>query len=429
MKKASEKLSFANDVVWSLMFDGGAIVANLVTFILLGRNLGDAGYGAYLGLFGIIAPLSGLAWAGVGLAALQQILRDEKDPVEVARRMLGQGLGTAILVLPIALVLGSLAIRSLSFAEMFFIMAAELLAVNVVMISANVLQGTLGIPAASRLRMLAVVVRLSTVLSLFAIDSLSIQSIGILNTALFALLSIWVLKVRLPKAGIPTWPGKPSRQDTRLAMEFAIPMLGANIQLDGDKTVLNAYDMEATAGVYGAAFRVVSLAFTPIRALQAAAHNRLLAKAEESKGLQVKRSRTFAMINLTATIPICLILWFGVELFEPLLGADFEESARIARWLLIFLPLKAVSSVPTAGLLGLGRTTTRAKLNLFTGAVALILYVVLIPSLSWVGAVIGTIAAEFLLLVLGIHRLVHWQRVADEAQQVDQKSDEPLPSV
>ena len=116
MKKASEKLSFANDVVWSLMFDGGAIVANLVTFILLGRNLGDAGYGAYLGLFGIIAPLSGLAWAGVGLAALQQILRDEKDPVEVARRMLGQGLGTAILVLPIALVLGSLAIRSLSFA-------------------------------------------------------------------------------------------------------------------------------------------------------------------------------------------------------------------------------------------------------------------------------------------------------------------------
>ena len=132
-------------------------------------------------------------------------------------------------------------------------------------------------------------------LSLFAIDSLSIQSIGILNTTLFALLSIWVLKVRLPKAGIPTWPGKPSRQDTRLAMEFAIPMLGANIQLDGDKTVLNAYDMEATAGVYGAAFRVVSLAFTPIRALQAAAHNRLLAKAEESKGLQVKRSRTFAL--------------------------------------------------------------------------------------------------------------------------------------
>ena len=54
MKKASEKLSFANDVVWSLMFDGGAIVANLVTFILLGRNLGDAGYGAYLGLFGCL---------------------------------------------------------------------------------------------------------------------------------------------------------------------------------------------------------------------------------------------------------------------------------------------------------------------------------------------------------------------------------------
>ena len=414
MKNRKDGLSFANDVVWALMFDGLAIVAQLVTFLLLGRTLAAAGYGAYIGLFGITGPLSGLAWAGVGLAALQQIVRDEKDPVEVAKRMLGQGLGTGLAVLPIAIAIAALTVRSLTFTESLFIIISELLAVNVLMISSFVLQGVQGVPAASRLRMMVVGTRLFTVLFLFSIDALTIQALGVMNTAIFALLTLWVLMVRLPKAGIRMWPGKPSREDTTLAMTFAFPMLGTNIQLDGDKTVLNAYGMEAVAGVYGAAFRVINMAFTPIRALQAAAHNRLLANATDSTGLQVQRAKTFALINLAAIIPICVILWFGVDLFEPLLGEDFESSARIARWLLLFLPLKALSSVPTTGLLGLGKTLTRAKIIIFSGVVSLVLYIVLIPPFSWGGAVAGTIIGEFLLLVLGTQRLLAWQRRADE---------------
>jgi len=430
MSRRRSQLSFANDVVWSLMFDGAAIIANLVTFILLGRNLGDDGYGAYLGLFGITGPLSGLAWAGVGLAALQQLLRDERDPLEVTRRMLGQGLLTAVLVLPLAFIIGLLTVRSLAFVDIVFIVVSELLAVNVLMISAFILQGVEGIPSASRLRMMVVGTRLFTVLALFSLDALSVRAIGIMNTALFALLTLWVIMVRLPKAGIETWPGRPSRDDSKLALTFAIPMIGSNIQLDGDKTVLNAYGMEATAGVYGAAFRVVNMAFTPIRALQAAAHNRLLPKATATTGLQMKRTRTFALINLAAILPICVVLWFGVSLFEPLLGEDFETSASIARWLLLFLPLKAVSSVPTTGLLGLGKAVTRAKINLFAGAVSLVLYIVLIPPFSWGGAVAGTIIGELLILGLGWNRLVFWQRRADEEaeQDVDETLDEFAPT-
>ncbi len=414
MSRRSRTLSFANDVAWSLAFDGTAMIANIITFILLGKNLGDDGYGAYVGLFGITGPLSGLAWAGVGLAALQRILRDEHDPVEVARRMLGQGLATAVAVLPIALGLAALTIRSLSFTDILFIVLAELLAVNVVMISAFVLQGTEGIPAASRLRMMVVGLRLFGVLALFSMDSLTIGWLGITNTALLSMLTFWVIVVRLPRAGISTRPGKPTRDDTSMALSFSIPMIGSNIQLDGDKTILNAYGMAAEAGVYGAAFRVVNMAFTPIRALQSAAHNRLLPKGDDVEGLQLRRTRTFALINLAAVLPICGVLWFGVGLFEPLMGEDFEESAPIARWLLLFLPLKAMSTVPTTGLLGLGRTTTRAKVNLTAAALSVVLYIILIPQFGWAGAVAGTIVGEFVLLLLGVQRLIVWQRRTDE---------------
>ena len=81
--KRKDRMSFANDVMWSLGFDGMTVVANILAVFLLIPILGDEGYGAYLGLFGIIGPLGGLAWAGVGLAALQRIVRDEQDPAAV----------------------------------------------------------------------------------------------------------------------------------------------------------------------------------------------------------------------------------------------------------------------------------------------------------------------------------------------------------
>ena len=118
-------------------------------------------------------------------------------------------------------------------------------------------------------------------------------------------------------------------------------------------------------------------------------------------------------MNIITIVPIGVILFFAVDLFEPIIGEDFAESAPIARWLLIFLPIKAVSSVPLAGLLGLGRTTTRAWVMGIAATISLGLYIVLIPSLSWVGAVIGTVVGETVLLILGVERLVTWQRRSD----------------
>ena len=96
-------------------------------------------------------------------------------------------------------------------------------------------------------------------------------------------------------------------------------MIGSNLQLDGDKTVLNAYGMEEVAGVYGAAFRVINMAFTPIRALQSAMHNRLLPHDADDHGLHVRRAKSFAMLNLATILPIGIILYFAVDLFEPLI--------------------------------------------------------------------------------------------------------------
>lgn len=412
--KRKDRLSFANDVVWSLGFDGLNVVVNIAAVLLLIPILGPDGYGAYIGLFGIVGPLGGLAWAGVGLAALQRILRDERDPAEVTRSMLGQGLTLATIGTLVATGVGLLTIRTLSVLEIGTIVFAELLGVTIVMISSFVLQGIKGVPAASRLRIAVVLIRIFVVLALAATSQLTILNLGISTSVLFSALSVWVLVRALPNAGLNVLPGRFNKDDRNIALSFSVPMIGSNLQLDGDKVVLNAYGMEEIAGVYGAAFRVINIAFVPIRALQAAMHNRLLPHDADDHGLHVRRAKSFAMMNIVTVIPIGIALYFGVELLEPLLGEEFEESKRMARWLLIFMPIKALSGVPIGGLLGLGRTTTRAWVMGISAAVSVTLYIALIPSLSWVGAVIGTVIGELVLLVLGTERLLTWQRRSDE---------------
>ncbi len=415
--KRKDRLSFANDVFWSLGFDGLTVIANIVAFWLLSKNLATAGYGAYIGLFGIIGPLGGLAWAGVGLAALQRIVRDEEDPAAVTRSMLGQGLALASAGSVLATAVALLTVRSLSLLEITSIVFAELLALTIVMISSFVIQGVVGVPAASRLRIVVVLIRLTVVVTLFFTGRLTIAALGISTSILFTLLTIWVLVRSLPAAGLNVLPGRFNKDDRNIALSFSIPMIGSNLQLDGDKTVLNAYGMEEVAGVYGAAFRVINMAFTPIRALQSAMHNRLLPHDADDHGLHVRRAKSFAMLNLATILPIGIILYFAVDLFEPLIGEDFAESSRIARWLLIFMPIKALSGVPLGGLLGLGRTTTRAWVMGISAIVSLALYIVLIPIWSWPGAVVGTVIGELVLLILGTERLLTWQRRSDEESQ------------
>ena len=411
--KRKDRLSFANDLFWSLCFDGFSVIANVVAFWLLSKNLAPAGYGAYIGLFGIVGPLGGLAWAGVGLAALQRIVRDEHDPVKVARAMLGQGMALALGGTLVAITIARFAVRTLSLFEISSIVFAELMALTIVMISSFILQGVKGVPAASRLRLVVLVIRVVVVVTLFFTDRLTIAALGVSTSILFSLLSVWVLMRSLPAVGLPVLPGGFGKDDSKIALSFSVPLVGSSLQLDGDKTVLNAYGMEDVAGIYGAAFRVINMAYTPIRALQSAMHNRMLPHDASDHGLHVRRAKRFAWMNIITIVPIGVILFFAVDLFEPIIGEDFAESAPIARWLLIFLPIKAVSSVPLAGLLGLGRTTTRAWVMGIAATISLGLYIVLIPSLSWVGAVIGTVVGETVLLILGVERLVTWQRRSD----------------
>ena len=83
------------------------------------------------------------------------------------------------------------------------------------------------------------------------------------------------------------------------------------------------------------------------------------------------------------------------------------------RWLSPLVFLRSLSMFALNGLMGLGRIGVRTLLIAIIAAVALALYILLIPHHGWKGAVAGTLSSEVLLVVAAWIALLVFQRRAD----------------
>jgi O-antigen/teichoic acid export membrane protein len=403
------------DTTWVGAQDGTALVAAVVAAALIIPELGPARYGAYLGAYGVISPLTGLAWSGVSLSLIHRTIREHEDPSSVTRASFTLALVVGLVTGSAALVLGSLLVGAVTTTEFLFLITAELVGSAFVGLSAAVIQAVDGYPAASRIRIGLSIIRMACIAGLAWADMLTIQALGITMTAAYLGYAVWLTLFRLPRSGVRPGLGRPTRTHRSNAAGFAATTMAASIQSDGDKTALNYFGHGVDAGLYGAAFRLVSFALMPINALDGALFQRFLVHDPDAKGQHLRRCIQASAVTFVGSLGLASVLWIAAPWATIIIGDEFEESVSILRWLLLFVPVYAVSTSPMNALLGLGRLRERVTVYVASAAVSLVFYVTLIPSLSWHGAIIGTIAGEVFAVVAGWSLVVHYQRVTDRA--------------
>ena len=86
----------SGDTFWPLLDQGAALVSSTLSFLLLGRTLGASGYGAYVGLYALIGLFLAPSQSGLLLAAMEHVVREREDPVEVARSSLSMTILSAL---------------------------------------------------------------------------------------------------------------------------------------------------------------------------------------------------------------------------------------------------------------------------------------------------------------------------------------------
>lgn len=415
----------ASDVAWSGISDFLALIVNLASFTLLGRTLEVSTYGAWVGTYGIIGPLGALTWSGLSLLILQRIIREGDAAHVVANRSYSLTLAQGMAAVVVATLIGSQVISGIATSTVMLVATAELLIFPISQATATLVQATKGFAAAARLRILIPLVRLFALLGLYFSDMLTVRNLALTWIVGFSFTAAGSILVVLPSLGFRFGLGKPSAAYLRSNLDLSLPMTASNLQVNGDKVVMNSVGLEADAGLYGAAYRIVLMSQMPMKTMNQALFQRFLPDNVGDLGQHVRRAKRFSVVSMAMSLVICIPIFIFAPWLKFLVGDKFAESVSIVRWLLPVVPLLSVSRAPLNGLLGLGKTALRASLILSSAALSMVLYISLIPSLSWRGAAFGTIASELYITLAGWFLLLRCQSDADAAFLAS--VDEPAP--
>jgi O-antigen/teichoic acid export membrane protein len=417
----------AGDTLWSGAHDFLNLVTAFTSFQLLQRALELEQYGAYIGLYGLVGAFGAISMSGVGLALLQRIMGARDDPDSSLRSFLSLSIFVGLVSVVVVSVVGVASLR-LSFTEIALIALAELLAVAIVWMGAISVQASSGYPASARVRMGIIAIRLVTLLVLQFSGNLTIANLGAGFLIGFTLYAAYLVVFHLPRHGYHVSLGRPSTLSMKSSGLFSIPMGASKMQTDGDKWLLNVFRFDAEAGLYGAAYRVVQLGTLPLLALDSAAFQRFLPQGTGEPGLHWRRAVRLATIMTVASVTLAGLLYAALPLLDFLFTEDYKEAVDIVPWLLMLIPLIAVSSTPLNGLLGLGHADKRMYVYLSSAMVSIVIYLALIPRYSWKGALVGTFVSEIYLVATGWIVLWHYQRKADETAEAGETDPAMTPA-
>lgn len=403
----------ATESVWGLSIEVVTLLGTILSFTFLGRSLGPAGYGGYASLYAIVGPLVSLAASGVTLALLQHIVREREALPAVARSCLTLSLGLGAGLTAIGMALALWIVETVPVIGMFAILATEFVTMPVVHVAATTVQARSGFSSAARLKLVMLVARIVVLVVLYVTASLTITSLGLSMLTVSLVVGVAMLRLVGSRFDFTFVPGPVRRDHLRTNVVYSAGISADAIGNEGDKLVLAANGLVVDTGLYAAAYRVVQMGLIPVGAVIQATHNRFLHHEEGVARQHIDRALRYSIPGVVYGVAFAV----GISLVAPLLpivlGDEFEGSVTMVRWLSPIVGLRAVGSVSINGLMGLGKVGLRTVLIAVNAAMAVALYVVLIPRYGWEGAAIATVVGEATSVVMTWSALWVCQRRAD----------------
>lgn len=194
-----------------------------------------------------------------------------------------------------------------------------------------------------------------------------------------------------------------SRMDTREILQgfyFSVSQGSQTMDDDIDKTLLASLSTLEITGFYTVAYRLIDFSLTPIRGLLASAY----ANSFKAGTAGIKGSLKWALALLpwaSAFGLVASISLFALANLVPLfLGAAYNETALILRWLSPIVLFKSLQGLIADALTGSGHQGIRTGIHLGIASLNLWLCLWLIPAYSWFGAALASLASDGLAIVL-----------------------------
>jgi len=403
----------AGDTGWATVAEGATLGSSLVVFYLVTTRLGPGQFGYFAGIQSLVAALSMLSTAWVGLLLLQEVVRESRPAATVFATCLTLSLGAGGLATLIALVVGPWLLPGLAVPMLLLFVLAELLGAGLLQLAAALLQALDRFSASVAARCSLLVMRVIAVLVLALSGHLTLGTLAVTYFALSLLAGTLALLVVRRACHVSLRPARPNRAELRSGMSYAGALVSFAVQEDADKLLLVRLADPVTAGLYAAGYRAVQVAIVPLRALANSSHRTFLQNDPDATGEHLRRSVRFTGIAAAYALVAVVVLVVGRRFVPDLLGEAYRDSVPMIGLLAPLVLFRALSLFAFNGLMGLRRNGVRLGIISAAATVNALLNLVLIATYSWRGAAVATLIAEVVFTVGTWVALVVYQRRHD----------------
>jgi len=373
-------------------------------FILLTRMLGAEVFGEFAttsAAIMLLSPFVGLGYSEVALVRVSQNRSlDGLWFINATYITAVMGFLVACLLTSVAFVLDSE--KMLWWPLVFGLAFGELVCVRCCNVVARIYQARQALGKVASINVGVSLTKVSAVslLYLTATPSLGLFIIG-LNLALSALVCFNYFRLRsnTTPAG---WSLVLVRENVSLASSFAGSVFCKTAYTDLDKIILSRCSEPAVVGMYAAAYKLLSLSFTPIRAFLEVTFSRQIALAAKDQRECAIFSVRILFFCVTAGAIISAVLYGVAPFLISILGPDYTDSVSVVRLGAMLPIVQAIHYTFGNHQTATGKQRLRTILQTVVLAVYVPVGLYMIPMYSWRGAIYTSIICEGLLAILGV---------------------------
>lgn len=371
-------------------------------FALLARALGVQGYGAFAGTCALASVLAPFASFGSGNLLIRAVARDPRAfavrwgnclfftavsgslltgvAVIAARGLLPKGIPTGMLV--------KICIADLLFARLLDLSGMAFQAFEKLHMTAWLSFGL----TFSRLTAAAVLTYARPLSTANCWASLYLAS-----TAVAGLTAMIAVHRHID---FPLFRSIPSVRDLIDGSSFSISLAAQTIYNDIDKTMLARMVSLEAAGLYGAAYRVIDAAFSPVNALLHAAYPNFFQHGMLGLPQAARFARRFLLEALTYCFVVGVLLFALAPCIPALMGVQFASTVFALRFLVPTLVFRGTHVFAADALTGSDHQGVRTLIQLFVAFINILVNIAWLPRFGWRGACYSTLLCDALLALL-----------------------------
>jgi O-antigen/teichoic acid export membrane protein len=391
----------ARDSGWMFLGFGLRVFVQAGYFILIARALGPHQYGGFVGATALIAILAPFVSIGGGNLLIKNVARD--------RGLFSEYWGNAIVMLTlsgIVLLLVVLALArfvlpsTVSWVLVLLVSISDLLVVRVTDIVGQAFLAMSETQYTAKILLLPYVFRLigaAIVLLVFhRATALCWGWFYLGSTVISCTIAVSLANKILgpPKLGL--WR---IRGELAEGLYFGASLSAQTIYNDIDKTMLARLSTLDATGIYGAAYRIIDVAFTPVRSVMYAAYSNFFRHGRGGMAASYAYAKRLLPKMMAYSATVFLVLLFTAPLIPVILGSEYSRSVEALRWLALLPFFKAMHYFLADSLTGAGYQGTRTAMQLLVALLNVGLNFWLIPAYSWRGAAWASLASDGVLVL------------------------------